>query len=250
MIKVIIVDDDELCREALKDSLQSFKKIKVIKEFSSADEALTEIPLLHPDLVFLDVEMPGKSGIELLNEIENICFETIFTTSHPHYAIPALKADALDYLLKPVQELELAEALHKFALKRNQNSFSKQMQDFIGEQRKAGTTQKKISVPTTNGLEFIRINDIIRLQSDINYTSIHLSDGRKIIIPKTLKEYEVILKPYDFVRIHNSHIINLNYLKRYIRGNGGIVHLDDGTELDVSRLRKDELLLALKNLEK
>ena len=248
MIKVVIVDDQELCRELLKDALKSFKKIKIIAECATADEAAGVLKKLTPDLVFLDVEMPGMTGIDLLNELEEISFETIFTTSHPDYAIQALKADALDYLLKPVEPTELAQALHKYALKRNKEKLSGQLEDFLKNEN-INRQQKKITVPTSNGFELLKIDDIIRLKAEINYTIIHLSDGRKLIVARTLKEYENILRQHDFIRIHNSHIINLSYLKRYVKGNGGVVHLEDGTQLDVSRQRKEEFLSALKSYE-
>ena len=249
MIKVIIVDDQEMCRETLKDTLLSFKKIKVIAECSSAAEAEKVLTQLKPDLVFLDVEMPGKSGIDLLHDLQEVDFETIFTTSHSRYALQALRAEALDYLLKPVQERELAEALHKYAIKQNKQNLSKQFEEFLNSRQNQSGQLKKISVPTSNGLEFIKLDDIIRLKAEINYTNIYLCEGRKITVARTLKEFEKMLSGNGFVRIHNSHIINLNYLKKYTKGNGGVVFLEDGTQLDVSRQRKEEFLTTLKSYE-
>lgn len=248
MIKAIIVDDDAHCRESLGGLiLSSFPHIRVIAACKSVDEGRSAILELKPDLVFLDVEMPPKTGFDLVRELEDAAFDLdiIFTTAHEKYALQAIKASATDFLLKPIGENDLREALTRLEKKRSKEQVAKQVEVLLQHSRKDKDPNKNIALPTLTGFVFEKINNIIRCQSDDNYSTFFFSGNRKIVSSQSLKHWEEVLAGYGFLRVHNSHLINMNHLKEYIKGEGGIVKMNDGSEIPVSRRKKDEFLLML-----
>ena len=242
MIRTLIIDDEQRCRETLITVLSEFPDVMIVEQCSTADAGINAIYRHHPELVFLDVEMPSKTGLEMLSEIKSITFDIIFTTAHDKYSLQAIKASALDYLLKPIGRKDLAEALDRFRKKRKLEDISKQVEVLLQFHAPANN---KIALATVSGIEFVSVNAIVRLQSDVNYTSFFLEDFRKIIVAKTLKEFEELLLPYNIIRIHKSHLVNLHFVKKFMRGEGTLV-LDDGTGLPVSPQRKEELLRRMK----
>ncbi|MEO6252398.1 MAG: LytTR family DNA-binding domain-containing protein [Ferruginibacter sp.] len=245
MISTIIIDDETKGRTALSAKILAYcPQIKIIAEASTAEEAILLIQQHKPQLVFLDIEMPRMNGFEMLNAIKEKNFYIIFTTAYDQYAIKAIKYAAFDYLLKPIDIEELKTAVENIELTEN-NQTKKQvelLQQNIQHQKKQ---LNKLAIPTLEGLLFFDINDIIHLEANSNYTFIHFSGKPKITASKTLKDFEDILPETIFFRTHHSHLINLNYIKRYIKGDGGQIEMQNGNYVDVSRRKKEEFLKAI-----
>ncbi|MGB5005611.1 MAG: response regulator, partial [Ferruginibacter sp.] len=221
MISAIIIDDETKGRTALRAKIQAYcPQIKIIAEASSAQDAILLIQQHKPQLIFLDIEMPRMNGFEMLNAIKEKNFYIIFTTAYDQYAIKAIKYSAFDYLLKPIDIEELKIAVAHIELKES-NQTVKQVELLAQNMQHPKKQLNKLSIPTLEGLLFFDINDIIHLEANSNYTFIHFSGAPKITASKTLKEFEDILPESIFFRTHHSHLINLNYIKRYIKGDGG-----------------------------
>ena len=241
-ITAIIVDDDEFCCFQLQDLLSRYSLgVKIIGVCNSGADGLAKITALNPDLVFLDVEMPGMNGFEMIRKLPAVNFEIIFTTSHEQYAIRAIRFSALDYLVKPIDPNALQDAIGRMKdkLDDRQHNVPKQL-EIIGIP--AEKKLNNLAVPTMEGLLFIGIQDIIRCESDDKYSKIFLADKKMILASRTLGDFETILQPHGFFRIHKSYLINLVHLKKYLRGEGGQVIMADGATLDVSRRKKEELM--------
>jgi two-component system LytT family response regulator len=248
MINAIVVDDDKKCIRALSTLLQSSaQKVRILAECGSADEAKKAIGDLHPDIIFLDVEMPVKNGFDLLDELEEINFDIVFTTAFEQYAIKAIKSSALDFLLKPVTEKDLIGALHRFDTKKNKTQTIRQVEVLLENYGLHNESNKKIAVPTSNGLEFLRTDNIVRLEADNSYTTFFLDDKTKLMVAKTLKDMEELLPSNKFYRVHHSHLVNIDFIKRFQKSDGGMLIMEDKSIIPVSRQRKEELLEKLKN---
>jgi two-component system, LytTR family, response regulator len=248
MIKAIIIDDEQHCISRLTGLLSGFHKdtIQLLNPASSVKDGIKAIKEFLPDLIFLDVQINDRSGFDLLRECGAINFKIIFTTAYDRYAIQAIKFSAIGYLLKPIDEDDLAEALNK--LKETTVEQASLMAGVIENNLSQPVKKKKLTIPSGNELLFLNIAEIVRCQSDINYTTIYKSDQQKIVVAKTLKEFEELLSDQDFFRIHNSDLINLSFIKSYNKGKGGSVVLQDGTELEVSIRRKDAFLKKMSEL--
>ena len=239
MIKALIIDDEPKCISLIQTILE--KNCKSIKVSGSADSFETAYHLIQeqqPDLLFLDVEMPYGSGLELLERFPVHDFEVIFITAYDRFALPALKAEALDYILKPFTENDLVNSVKK-AEQRIKDKRIVRSKDIISERNLAG---KRIALPTMEGLVFINMEDIIRCEASGSYTTFHLLHDRKILVSKNLSDYTEMLEPFDFFRIHASHLINIRFVRKYIKGRGGYVVLEDGTTIDVSARKKLEFI--------
>lgn len=245
-IKAIIVDDEESSASRLSDLVEKtcFGNIRLAGSFHSVDEGVAAIKTIRPQLVFLDVQIHDKTGFDLLHQLPNKHFDVIFVTAYEKYAVQAFKFSAIDYLLKPVDPDDLVQAVEKITSKKPPANIFDRFQALLEnvEQLKQYTPPRKIVVPTISGFELLPVIDILRCQSDINYTTIFLQGGQKLVVAKTLKEFEEMLGEYNFFRIHNSHLVNLAYIKSYHKGKGGSVILTDGMELEVSQRRKDAFL--------
>jgi len=245
MIKAILVDDEKNSCEALLVLLRNnCPQVEVIAVCYSALDALQRIRQLHPQLIFLDIEMPHMNGFQLLNQLSEINFEIIFTTSYDQYAIKAFKFSALDYLLKPIDREELEKAVEKVTKKLNSN-IHQQLDILLQKINQPSATVQKIALPTMQGLELVSVESIITCSANNNYTEFSIADKKKILVSRTLKEIEELLEGYSFLRVHHSHIVNLNAINRYIKGEGGYLIMNDGSTVDVSRSRKDFLLQKL-----
>jgi len=245
----IIVDDEKPQQEILSSMLaKSFPEYKLECICSSVDEGIKKIKNIKPNLVFLDVQMPPKTGFDLLTEIGQINFEVIFTTSFEHFAIKAFKFSAIDYLLKPFSEEDLAIALRKFEAKNAVQNSLKNVQNLLSNINLNTSDKARIALPTMTGFVFAQVNDIIRCESDNNYTTFYFEDKTHLMVSKTLKDCEELLQEYNFFRVHASHLINLKFIKEYIKGDGGQVKMMDGSYVDVSRRKKDEFLQRLNKL--
>lgn len=244
MIRAIIVDDEQSCINRLSDLLASHCKhsVSLVGTSQSVEGGAEVIKKLRPDLVFLDVQLHDKTGFDLLRQLTGVPCDVIFTTAFEKYAVQAFKFSAIDYLLKPVDPDDLRQAVDKLKEKLSKDDMSKKIDVLFHNLNTIEGASKKISVPTLDGLVFLQVSDIIRCQSDVNYTHIFLREGRKITVAKTLKEFEELLTEYNFYRVHNSHLINLAHIKRYNKGKGGSVFMIDNSEIEVSTRRKEEFL--------
>jgi two-component system LytT family response regulator len=202
----------------------------------------------HPDLVFMDVLLPPDTSFDLIQSLKHIPFEIIFTTSFEEYAIRAFRLSAVDYLTKPVVLSELKQALEKFIQKKLVASTAQHIKTLLENLRSSKPELNRIALPTLNGFIFISIKEIVRCESDNTYTTFFTIDKRKLVVSKTLKECEQLLQNYRFFRVHNSHLVNLDYISEYTKGDGGLIKMTDGSHIDVSRRRKEEFLRTLKKV--
>lgn len=241
MITAVLIDDEPNSLEALKIKIEKVSdNIKILFSFVSPMEALHQLPKADFDLLFLDIEMPGMDGFAFLEKIENRNFEVIITTAHNEYAVNAIRHSAVDFLQKPIDIDEL-----KLAINRVESKIAAKKTNNIGNLTKLNANFDKIPVPSLRGINFVPIIDILYMESEGNYTTIHLENSQNIVSSRNLGDYETMLKQAGFYRIHNSTLININHIKEYIRGDGGSIILKNGDELDVSKRRKKEFLELL-----
>ncbi|AGA76962.1 LytR/AlgR family response regulator transcription factor [Echinicola vietnamensis] len=252
-MKVGIIDDEVHCVESLVLELMQFKEeVEIVFSTSKVEEALEALSTSSIDLMFLDVEMPRINGFELLDMIDEVYFEVVFTTAYSQYALKAFQYKAFDYLLKPIGHHELAEVLKKYKgyhqhLKKEREV---DLMEFISSLKKDNIIKSKIAVPVSEGLEFIKVDEIIYAQSQNNYTILHLHDNTTLLFSKTLKEVERTLKKYFFIRIHQSYLINPNYMKKYFRHDGGGVQMENGKSLPISQRKKEEIITLFEAIAK
>ena len=243
----IIVDDEAKNIKALQALIQLYcKQINVVATAQNIGDAEILIRQHNPQIVFLDVEMPMGNGFELLEKFDTIDFETIFITAFNHYAVQAFKFSAIDYLLKPADTDELINAVDKAQEKIVQSNINARVQTLLTNIKTKNLGRKKISIYTMDTILFEEIDDIMHLQSDGNYTHIFLRNNKKETVSKPIKEFEDLLPETIFCRIHHSHIININYIKKYHKGRGGYVEMDDNTSIEVSSRKRDSFLEMLK----
>jgi two-component system LytT family response regulator len=238
----IIIDDELKSRENLKKMILTFcEGVEVAATCQNVAQGLEAIGKTRPDIVFLDVQMQGETGFDLLAQIKTIDFEVIFTTAHAEYAIKAIKFSAIDYLLKPIDVGELQHAIAKVKTRLN-GDIVERMQQLLQNVRTPGVENYKLALPTAEGLTFIKVNDILYLKASGNYTEIFMVEGQKYLVSRHLKEYDEMLGENNFFRIHHSTLINVDFIKSYVRGDGGYVVMTDSASLDVSRRKKDAFL--------
>lgn len=236
----VIVDDEPKSVILLERMLKRYcPVVEVIGTANNAEKAYELINTLAPSLVFLDVEMPEGSGFHLLKKFTRIPFRVVFTTAYDKYAIPAIRFSATDYLLKPISITELKAAVAKVAA-----SPLPEMKQLIPGENGIRSAQLagRLALPSQDGVQFVAIDEIIYCESSSNYTYFHLKNGVKLLVCRTLKEYEELLSAQGFFRIHQSYLVNLCYVKKYIRGRGGFVVMENNAELTVSTRKKDEFL--------
>ncbi len=242
MLTAIIIDDELKGRIALKQKLKDYcPEVQLVGEAANGEEGLHLIEKTKPQLVFLDIEMPRMNGFEMLHKLPDKNFHLIFTTAYDQYAIKAIKYAAFDYLLKPVDIEELQSAIKKAELQAEQNNTGQKLET-LEHNLQDRHHLNKIAIPTLDGLLFFNIDEIVHLEAQSNYTMIYFTNHPKLLASRTLKDFEELLQPAIFFRPHHSHIINLNYIKRYIKGNGGQIEMQNGHYVDVARRKKEEFL--------
>lgn len=215
--------------------------IKVCALCQNVDEGIKAIKEHKPEIVFLDIQMQRETGFDLLTRIRDINFEVIFTTAHSEYAIKAFKFSAIDYLLKPIDIQELKHAIEKVNKKLHDN-ISLRLEHLVQNLRSTSSENYKLALPTAEGLLFVKVSNILYCEASSNYTEIVTEDGKKHVVSRTLKEYDEMLSDHNFFRIHNSYLINLNAIKKYVRGEGGYVVMNNDRSLDVSKRKKESFL--------
>ena len=244
MLKAIIVDDEPYCCETIATLLEESQDIEIVSVCHNAADALVAIRKYSPDIVFLDVEMPKMNGFEMLEQLPQVNFEIIFTTSYDQYALKAIRFSAIDYLLKPVDEEELKTAIQK-VIHRSQKPIAQQLEILLQKIHQPATPINKIAMPTMEGLQMIPVDSIVSCESDSNYTILQLKNNKKLIVSRTLKEIEELLEEHSFVRVHRCYLANMNEVEKYVKGEGGYLVMSDGTSIDVARNKKEALMKKL-----
>lgn len=246
MIKAIIIDDEKHCIITLAHLLSQFENIHVLATTQDSTLSKSLIEQHQPDLVFLDIEMPQINGFEVINQFENPSFKVVFTTAYDQYALKALRLNALDYLLKPIDKTDLAVAIEKF---QNQGKTDNKEQLQNLHLFTNGKMQDTIALSTQQGLLFVKIDDIMYLEASSCYTYIVMNDKTKHLASKTMATFEEVLSDNPlFFRTHKSHIVNLKFIKQYIRGEGGELIMHDGNNITLSRNRKQDFLSLFKKV--
>lgn len=238
MIKAIIADDENHGRENLHRMLTKYcPDVEVIDKTNSVADTIEKIRQSKFDLLFLDIDMPDGTGFDVIEAFDNPDFEVIFVTAFDNYAIKAIKKSALDYIVKPFDETELIDAVHKAVIRKKDPSVSEKQLNVLKNYSKKQSPEK-IVLPTEEGYVFVDVKSVVRCEAESNYTVFHLTNGSKVIVSRTLREYEELLAGSNFIRIHNSHLINMYHVKKYLKGKGGFVVMSDGTSVEVSVRKK------------
>ena len=246
ILKAIIIDVEARSRKALQIALNDYcPSVQIAAIAETPENGIEEIIKHKPDIVFLDVQMPGMSGFDLLSHFPEIDFDIVFITAHDHYAIKAIRFSALDYLLKPIQVDELMAAVKKAEEKKNHKHTNWQYKSLYENLRGNQSLSGSIAVPTGDGLLFIKTQNIIRCEAEGNYVIIYQSGKEKILITKNLGDIESMLDAKEFFRVHNSHLVNLSHIKKYVKGDGGYVIMSDNSTVDVARRKKEEFMQVL-----
>ncbi len=246
MIRTVLVDDETDSIRVLQRLLENYcPQVSIVGTAGGVETALPLIRETRPDLVLLDIEMAQGNAFDLLNQLQPIDFKVIFVTAFDNYAVRAFKYSAVDYLLKPVDIDDLRSAINRVEKKPDEHAVVQQMKMLLDNVGALNLPQQKMAIPTITGLIFITVQDIIRFEAKGNYTSIYLSKDEPILATRTIKDYEDILPETIFCRIHNSHIINLSRIKKYQKGRGGSVEMEDGSIIEVASRRRDEFLQRL-----
>lgn len=245
MLKAVLIDDEDNSLSALKEKLQAHcPRVNIVALCNTAKKGIEAIDSLEPDIVFLDIEMPVTNGFVMLQQLQYKNFELIFTTAYDHYAIRAIRYSALDYLVKPIDIDELKIAVAKAEEKRTQTYPNPQIELLLEQLISRKKEYTKIAIATIEGLQFLKVEDIMYLEASVNYTHVFCG-GKKYTASRTMKDLEELLPSSTFLRIHNSYVVNKNFVERYVRGEGGQVILSNGTTLGVSKRKKAEFLKAI-----
>ena len=243
MIRAILIDDEVNCTDILSIQIKKYcPNVQVVTICNSAKEGIEKIKLHQPDVVFLDIEMPHMNGFRMLELLAPLSFEVVFTTAYDEFAIKAFKVCAIDYLLKPIDKNELVEAVRKVETKKSGSKNSSNQMTELLKMISWQSQEKKIALPTNEGILFLKPSDVIRCESDSNYTYVLLANGEKICVTKTLKQVEESLHGFSFFRVHQSHLVNLNHVIKYHRDDGGYIVTTDGSTITIARQRKEGFL--------
>jgi two-component system LytT family response regulator len=243
MIRTVVIEDEEHSRNMLKTMLhEQCPQLNVVGDADSVKTGLTVIAEQRPELVFLDIELQSETSFEILERLPEINFELVFTTAFDHYALKAIKFCAIDYLLKPIDLNELRIAVAKAEKRLNRAYLNKNLEVLVNNLKSGSQNSHKIALSTLEGLLFVNVSDIIYCESNGPYTKFIFKHGEKIVTSRHLKEYEDLLSAYDFFRIHKSFLVNLQEIKKYIRGEGGQLIMSNGAALNVSKQRKEDFL--------
>lgn len=251
MIQTVIIDDERNNIENLEGLLQQYcTQVHILGVATNADDGIVLIKNLQPKLVFLDIQMPEKTGFEMLKELQEYSFEIILITAYDQYGIQAIKFSAVDYLLKPVNIEELKAAVLKAERRIKDKMQNRELENLLQliKNREQKSTHK-LALPTLKETRFVNPGEIIRAESSNAYTSFFLSSGEKIVVSKPIYEYEELLADFGFLRCHQSHLVNREYIKSWVKEDGGYLILENGNEIPISRSKKDNVTQALIHLK-
>jgi two-component system, LytTR family, response regulator len=242
-LRTVIVDDEQDAVDFINSIIVEFcTSLEVVGKANNVVQGVAVINDKKPDLVFLDVEMPNGTGFDLLAQFPEKDFDVVFITAFNHYAIKAIRFSAVDYILKPINIHEFIDAVERVIKKRSEKSSHGNENIKILMENLRSSPPSRLAIPTADGMEYLNTKDIIRIEADRSYSWFFLNGSRKILVSKHLKEFQELLSDRHFFRPHNSHLINLKYVKKYIRKEGGSIEMIDGSLIPVSRNRKDIFL--------
>lgn len=242
-MKAVIVEDEQMSRELLRNYIGKYcPEVTVVAEADNVNDGLQAIKMHKPDILFLDVEMPKGTGFDLLEQATNSSFETIFVTAYNNYAVKALNYSAAYYILKPVSIEDLTSAVEKIKNNRHLKHSALNTNVLLENIRKEDARQLKIVLPLQDGFEVVCVKEIVHCKANDNFTDFHFVSKSKKMICRTLKFYEDLLSESGFLRVHKSHLINLEHVVKYTKGKGGQLTMSDGAVIEVSPAKKDELL--------
>ena len=247
-MKALIIDDEFQSRSLLSNLLQQYvPDIHIAGQASTVEDGLQGIQQCHPDIVFLDIQMKGETGFDLLNQLSQINFALIFTTAYDQYAIKAFRFNAIDYLLKPIVTEELIDAVHKVKQRTaaEQSASKEQVEQLYHDIKNPKKLHDKIAVATAEGFIIIPVQDILYCLAKSNYTEFFLTQKRTVLSSYTLKQYDELLTPQSFFRAHRSYLINMEHVKMYRRGEGGEIVMSNGDAIELARAHKEEFLHLL-----
>ncbi len=248
-IRGIIIDDEPNNIQNLQTILRdNCPQVTVVAAAQNADDGIKAIRLHQPGLVLLDIQMPEKSGFEVLKAFTEPDFEVIFITAYDQYGIQAIKFSALDYLLKPINITELKAAIEKAGKKISAKNKDHKLENLIEYMMRGQKDVPKIALPTLKEIRYIKVDEIIRCEASDNYTTFYTTTGEQILVCKTLKEFAELLQLHGFMRTHQSHLVNIHFVKSLLKEDGGILLMNDGAKIPISRQNKDEVKAALKRM--
>ena len=249
MLKIVIVEDENHSRETLKNLLEEFcENVEIVGLAGNVDEAVEIIHSKNPHLVFLDIELQTGTGFDVLERLKDRPFEVIFTTAFEQYAIKAIKFSSIDYLLKPIDLEELREAVRKAQFKKRQGDYKMQLEILLANIKPQQSESKNICLSTSDGIEFVKLQDIIYCEANGSYTNFYFKEGKKIMVSKHLKEFENLLEEDSFMRVHNSFLINLKEVKKYVKTDGGYIVMNSEKVVSISPRKKEEFLEKMKRI--
>ncbi len=249
MLKTIIIDDELPARQMLSTMAGTYcEGIKVVGTAGSVTAGLKEIAQKKPDLVLLDINLPDGSGFDLLDKLGDMKPLIIFITAYDEYAIKAFKFSAVDYLMKPVNVDELQKAVDKCSERKERDDLNAQLKILVQNFNDPAGENKKIILKTAECIHIVKVNEIIRCEADRNYTEFYLTDSKKILVSKSLREYDELLSGYGFFRSHQSHLININHIQRFEKADGGELVMADESRVPVAKRKRDELLQLFQHL--
>ena len=248
MLRTIIIEDEEQKRFTLRQMLTELRPdVQIVGEAAAVSSAKQLIIKTNPDLVFLDIQLPDGTGFDPLEQLGTINFKIIFITAFSEYAVKAFKFSAVDYILKPVSATELMDAIDK-VVQMLIAEYNLKLNTLLDNHRSSATEEKRILLKTIDKIHVIKLKDIIRCESDASYCHLFLSDGQKITASKPLKEFAGLFNDYGFFRVHKSHLVNINLVKRFDRSEGGYVIMESGEKVPVSSYKREELIEFLETL--
>ncbi|NRF41783.1 LytTR family DNA-binding domain-containing protein [Pedobacter foliorum] len=252
MIRAVIIDDEKNNIENIVQLLQKHElPVTIVGSATDADDGVATIAATNPDLLFLDIQMPEKNGFDVLKALPHHQFEVIFVTAFDQYGIQAVKFSAIDYLLKPINPDELKVSIHKVEAKLNRKKENLQLENLMELIRdKDAKKDHKLALASTKEIRFVHTEEIIRCESSNAYTQFYLTDGKNIMVSKPIFEYEELLASYDFIRCHQSHLVNKKFIKSLVKEDSGYLLLNDNTRIPISRGKKENLLKALHTVKK
>lgn len=248
MLNVVIVEDEIHSQETLRNLLIEFcQPVNVVGVGANVDEAVDVIRLKKPDLIFLDVELQTGTGFDVLNRLKDMTFTVIFTTAFEHYALKAIKFSSIDYLLKPIDIEELQHAVAKARVRQGEDAARQQMELLLSN-LSSSPGKRKICLATGETVEFINVSEIVFCEANGSYTNFHFVDGRKLIVSKHLKEYEGLLVDHNFMRVHNSFLINLAEARKLVKSDGGYILMSNNSTVAISPRKREEFMDRMSSL--
>lgn len=249
MIRAVIIEDEAESRELLAALVtKNCEGVTVVDTAGNVEAGVEAIKKHVPDLIFLDISMPDGTGFDLLERVANMKFDIIFTTATDRYALKAIKYSALDYMLKPIDIEELKVAVEKVKDKKSTVSGVENLAFLLQNLKQKNDNFSKITLPTGNAYEIVNVPDIIRCEAEGSYTNFYLAGNKKVMVSASLKHYEDLLPEVDFIRVHHHHLINMNHVVRFLKVDGGYAIMSDGTQVEISRRKKDAFVERLSKL--